>query len=106
MLTLNLICQPLWRQHFDERPSGEQRCVEVRRRPQGEFEVGVILLGGHLLLAGVQRQISEIIHLFAESPDSHFFDRSILYGKNTITVAEEAYGIEALRVPELLIGEL
>ena len=30
-------------------PLEKKRCIEVWRRPQGEFEVGVILLGGHFL---------------------------------------------------------
>ena len=104
VLALDLISQPLWGEHFDERASGEERRVEVRSGPQGELEVGVIILGGHFLLAVVQRQIPQVINLLAIGPDGHLFHRGVFHPKDAVVIAEESHRIKAFRVAELLDG--
>ena len=76
---LNLIRQPLWAKHLDERTSGEERSVEVRGGPQGELKVGVVVFGGHFLLAVVQRKVAQVVHMLAKGPDGHLFYRGVLH---------------------------
>ena len=57
---------------LNERASGEERGVEVWSGTQGELEVGVVFLGGHFLLAVIQGQIPEVIHLLAVCPEVTF----------------------------------